>query len=241
MVGAEDVVVDKPNVYDSLRCVFFSCQETGLSTLGGDVIMTSTKRIVLTSFVVSVLVGALGYTLVPIAHAQSKVFEIAAPKFVEDGIRVSNAKIDCSINEAFHRGVYSHYALAAGFTDCRSCHRSANPVAGRGDRPSLRFGTAGLQNKADKPIDVRIKAGENGEWVNYDIAPGKTMNISWEYQKAGENRSPKYFVMVDGTKHELKLLATPNQQLGNLYFIQKGSNDDKLHLWLPHQKPHRRR
>lgn len=187
------------------------------------------------------------------AAAQSRMTEMetpAAPSSFSPQDFVRDPVIDCSTNTAYRAGEFGDFIRAASqmnvnvSTDCRSCHRSGAPRPGQGDRPRPQFATSVLSNRSHEAVEYQLRIGETGEWKTYRIEPGKTQIVSWQYQQASQNSSPKHYLKHAGSRDTpflLQLFATPNRNLGNMYFFDKRDGNDRVTFWQPRQTPTRSR
>src|SRR5262245_12897068 len=122
---------------------------------------------------------------------------------------------------------------------CVACHQSPHPTPGQGDRPRTTAATALVQNKTDKPIRYELKIGKDGDWKSYKVEPKSLKRHSWIYSKKNENKSPAHYLrMLDDpqSQRKLRLVATPDKKLGNLYYFTRGGHDNEVELHSP-KKP----
>jgi hypothetical protein len=162
----------------------------------------------------------------------------------------NNPKIKC-MPAANNREQLKQYKVSKEFTNvlknqhhqgCIECHQSKKPTYGKGDRPKVNAATALMQNTLDQPIKYELKIGE-GEWQSFELKPREFRPHSYQYKTKKEkkkHKSPRYRVRyeVDGKKREqdLTLVATPKEELGNLYYFCTNKKDDQLQLKTP-KKP----
>lgn len=117
---------------------------------------------------------------------------------------------------------------------CIACHQSNSPVKGRGDRPKVMAATALVVNSFKTPIQYEAKGG-NGQWQSYTLAPGQarrhTMNYKTRAQQKKRRSKPvwvRYEVNGHDHKQELKLVATPRKEFGNVYYFERQQDDVML-------------
>jgi len=126
---------------------------------------------------------------------------------------------------------------------CAACHQSTNPVAGRGDHPRVNAATALVENTLDHTIQYDLKIG-NSEWKSYDLKPGTYHRLTWNYGRK-KGKSPQYQMRygAEGSKQQknLLLVATPNKNLGNLYYFSKNKRTQEVELKTPKKKLYRKR
>jgi hypothetical protein len=162
----------------------------------------------------------------------------------------NNPKIKC-MPAANNRKQLKQYKVAQEFTNvlkqqhhkgCIECHQSKRPKYGQGDRPQVNAATALLQNTLHHPIKYELRMGQ-GEWQAYELKPKEIRPVTYKYKSKKEKKkhqSPKYKVRyeMDGKKQEkdLTLVATPKQELGNLYYFTASKKNDQLELKTP-KKP----
>jgi hypothetical protein len=126
---------------------------------------------------------------------------------------------------------------------CAACHQSNRPVAGRGDRPRVDAATALLENSLNRSIQYDLKIGD-GEWKPYELKPKTYHRHTWKY-RGKKGKSPVYKIRYQDNGQDLEkdllLVATPNKQLGNLYYFAENRNTNQLDLKTPKKKMYRKR
>jgi hypothetical protein len=118
---------------------------------------------------------------------------------------------------------------------CIACHKSSSPVAGRGDRPKAMAATALVVNNFDTPMTYAARGG-NGQWQTIRLKPGQawrhTMNYVNKDQRKNRKSMPVFvrYGVQGGQVHdeELRLVATPQKEFGNVYYFKKSRGDLKL-------------
>jgi len=157
---------------------------------------------------------------------------------------VANPVIDCSTNPGYQNDYVASAFQAEGHKGCISCHQDAHPQPGRGDRPQLTHGTILVQNRTSKPVTFELKKGK-GDWQEYELKPGHIRRYAVKYARAGQNKSPKYQMKVhagepdDARVRTLTPMATPNKDLGSLYFFDKDDKTGLVRLYKPTARIHR--
>jgi hypothetical protein len=174
---------------------------------------------------------------------------VAQPESEE--LNEKNPLIDCSTNAG-----YDNKYIAAAFKaggghkggrnrQCSACHKSDSPRVGRGDKPVARRGTALVYNPLDKVVTYSVKMGKKGEWEEVELKPGAVWRHSYKYKKANQNRSPRVWIKYEGSDGEeqvrrVKLVATPNERLGSVYYFNRDKKDRQVYLYAPTRQVSRR-
>jgi hypothetical protein len=165
---------------------------------------------------------------------------------------VSNKLIDCSTNSGY-RDRYVKEAFAATAKqgggainpnqDCRACHQNDHPVPGKGDKPRASQATALVHNRTSRSVNIEMKQGKNGQWKKATLKPGGVQRITYPYKGKTRRSSPAYYLKYEGDPYnkqrKLTPMATPNKNLGSVYFFDKGS-DDKVRFYEPNANVARR-
>lgn len=174
---------------------------------------------------------------------------LAQPESEERELVAANPKIDCSTNPAYDDKYIVSAFKAGGHTagrnqQCASCHRNDNPAVGTGDRPVAKYGTMLIENLLDESVTYHMRIGAKGEWEEFKLAPGKVRRHTWNYARTNQNRSPEYWLKYDGDPEKrtrkLTLIATPNKNLGAVYFFERDEKDKEVYLYQPGRQVSRR-
>jgi hypothetical protein len=174
---------------------------------------------------------------------------VAQPE--DEEITEKNSLIDCSTNKAYNnKYIASAFKAGGGHKggsgrQCSACHKSDSPRVGRGDKPRARQGTALVHNRLDEAVTYSVKYGKKGEWKEIDLEPGAVYRHTWKYKKANQNRSPQVWVKYEGADgkervRRIKLVATPNEKLGSVYYFNKTRKTRRTYLDAPDRQVSRR-
>src|SRR5262245_10999095 len=129
---------------------------------------------------IAVLLGG-GYTLLR---------EPATAMAQDESEYVSNPVIDCSTNPNYRDNYIADAFKQAGHDgqnqQCTSCHQSAHPAPGQGDRPKLEQGTVLVQNRSSEAVRYEVRSGRSGEWKPFELKPGQMVRHTYKYDRAGQ-------------------------------------------------------